>query len=84
MCFTFFCSIFVKKKNNIMADTNSVELKQLNKSVDKLSFTINDIKSSFTKNNNDTNKALRDLTEAIKLLADKVSTQNQLMQHGTT
>lgn len=67
-----------------MADTNSVELKQLNKSVDKLSFTINDIKSSFTKNNNDTNKALRDLTEAIKLLADKVSTQNQLMQHGTT
>ena len=67
-----------------MADTNSADLKQLNKSVDKLVSSINDIKSSITKNNNDTNKVLRDFTEAIKLLADKISTQNQLMQHGTT
>lgn len=67
-----------------MADTNSADLKQLNKSADKLVSSINDIKSSITKNNNDTNKVLRDLTDAIKLLADKISTQNQLMQHGTT
>lgn len=84
MCFTLFCSIFVKKKNNIMADTNSADLKQLNKSVDRLVSSINDMKSSITKNNNDTNKVLRDLTDAIKLLSDKISTQNQLMQHGTT
>ena len=67
-----------------MADTNSADLKQLNKSVDRLVSSINDIKSSIAKNNNDTNKVMRDLTDAIKLLADKISTQNQLMQHGTT
>lgn len=66
-----------------MADSNSAELKLLTKSVDKLATAITDMKNSMTKNNNDNNKALRDLTEAIKLLADKVSTQNQLMQNGT-
>lgn len=67
-----------------MADSNSAELKHLNKSVDKLASAITDIKNSMTKNTYDTNKAFRELTEAIRTLADKVSTQNQLMQNGTT
>lgn len=67
-----------------MADSNSVELKLLNKSVDKLASAITDMKNSMTKNTYDTNKAFRELTEAIRTLADKVSTQNQLMQNGTT
>ena len=67
-----------------MADNNSAELKLLNKSVDKLASAITDIKNSMTKNTYDTNKAFRELTEAIRTLADKVSTQNQLMQNGTT
>ena len=67
-----------------MADNNSVELKLLNKSVDKLASAITDMKNSMTKNTYDTNKAFRELTEAIRTLADKVSTQNQLMQNGTT
>lgn len=67
-----------------MAGSNSEELKLLTKSVDKLASSITEMKNSMTKNNNDSNNILRDLTEAIKLLADKVSTQNQLMQNGTT
>ena len=67
-----------------MADSNSAELKLLNKSVDKLASAITEMKNSMTKNTYDTNKAFRELTEAIRTLADKVSTQNQLMQNGTT